>query len=95
MNSHKSDHLIDDIIRQAVKPIAEAEAPPGVWQRIVIEIEHPEPHRRGLLSWFKALEAFSITPQTQRYCVGPYGRCLPYPFPGVIAVQFRGQHIAS
>lgn len=95
MNSLRSNHLIDDIIQHALQPIAEAEAPRDVWQRIVVEIEHPEPHRRGLIAWFKALEAFSIVPLTQPYCIGSYGRCLSYPFPEVIAIQFRGQCIAS
>ena len=98
MNSRRSNPFIDgidNVIRQALQPIGEAEAPGGVWQRIVMELDNPQPRRRGLLCWLRALETFSMAPLTRRYCIGPYGRCLAYPFPEIIAVQFRGQHIAS
>ena len=95
MSSRKPDTLIDAMIRQALQPIAEAHAPPGVWQRIVTELETADLDRRGPLAWFKLLEGFSIGPLTQRYCVGPFGRCLPSPVIEVIGFRFRGQHIAS
>ena len=96
MSSRKSDPLIDTMIRQALRPIAEASPPKGAWRRIVMEIETgTQPRHRGFASWFKALEGFSISPLTQRHCVGPYGRCLPTPFTEAVVIQFRGQRLAS
>lgn len=83
------------MIRQALQPIAEAHPPNGIWERIVTELNQTESHKRGRFSWLKVFEGFSISPLTQRYCVGPYGRCLPSPLTQIITIQFRGQHIAS
>jgi hypothetical protein len=94
MNSHRSNDLIDTIIRDALQPITDARPPEGVWRRIVEELDQTRSHRRRF-PWFKVFEGFSISPLTQRCCVGPYGRCLPVPLTQFVAIQFRGQHIAS
>ncbi len=95
MNSLNSDRCIDAIIRDALRSVAEAHPPNGVWQRIVIELDQTAAHQRNRFSWLKIFEGFSISHLTQRYCVGPYGRCLPLPFTQIMTIQFRGQHIAT
>ena len=98
MNSLNDNAALDDLIRQALQPVAEAEPPESVWRGIAARVRGARGagHRRWtMFSWFRGAELLYTPRLTRPYCVGSYERCLVSPLTSGILIDFRGQQLAS
>ena len=90
MSSREFDSVLDDLLRQALQPFAEAESPAWVWSRVLREVSAaPFSRWARFLSRMSGFSVIYSPPlSNQPYCVHPHGRCLPSPFSGMMMKQF-------
>jgi hypothetical protein len=97
MSSREFDNPIDDLLRQALQPFAEAKAPNWVWSRVLREVSTASFSRWSrLLSRLSVFDVIYAPPlSSQSYCVESEGRFLPSPFSGMIMKQVFNLRVAS
>lgn len=103
MNSHKTPDELDELFRQALRPLGDAHPPRGAWRRLLRQICVMRPFwghvlwGHVLFSWMRGLSAqFYLPPSTnQPCCVGHGGKCTPSPFLGVMVSQMVDLRMAS
>lgn len=97
MNSREFDGPIDDLLRQALQPFAEATPPAGVWRRVRRQVS-TVPFAWWSRLWPR-LSVFNVSyaPSfpSQSYCIEAEGRFLPSPFSGMIMKQVFNLRLTS
>ncbi|HQE93885.1 MAG TPA: hypothetical protein PLH19_14325 [Anaerolineae bacterium] len=97
MNSREFDGPIDDLLRQALQPFAEAPPPVRVWRRVRRKVSTaPFAWWSRLWSRLSVFDVIYAPPlPSQSYCIESEGRFLPSPFSGMIMKQVFNLRLTS
>lgn len=97
MSSREFDNPIDDLLREALRPFAEAKPPSWVWPRVLRQVGATSfPWWSRLLSRLSVFDVIYAPPlSNQSCCVEPDGKFLPPPFPGMMIKQIFNLRVTS
>ena len=89
MSSREFDDALGDLFQQALRPVATARPPVGVWRRILNAVRPvPLSHWARFLMRVRGFGGpYPPSFSHQPHRVTPYGRCQPSPFNGVMGRQ--------
>jgi len=87
---------LDILLREALKPYAQVEAPEGLWSRIAQKTQFtPPPRWHKLFSWLYGSTKSCFSFYNQPYCIDLYGKYIPSPFASVMVKQMLDLRLIS